>query len=303
MLNDISAVLKTADRREDGPRFSILIPTWNNLAYLRLCLESLRKNSRFSHQIIAVVNEGADGSLDWVRARPDVDYVHARRNLGVCLALNAARRLIQTDYVLYANDDMYFLPDWDAALWEEVVNIGHRAFMLSGTMIEPGGSNPSAVNADYGSDPASFREKELLADGRRLARADWSGATWPPVLVHLDCWDLVGGLSLEFSPGLYSDPDLSRKLWQIGVRTFIGKGRSLVYHFGRRSTGRIKRNDGRRTFLLKWGLSSRVFSTLYLRHGQAAAAALPEGPELSPAQKLGQWLRRVAAVLKSRRDI
>ncbi len=31
-------------------------------------------------------------------------------------------------------------------------------------------------------------------------------------------------MSEEFSPGMYSDPDLSMKLWQEGVRYFKGIG-------------------------------------------------------------------------------
>ena len=32
--------------------FSILIPTWNNLELLKLCVHSIRENSGYSHQII-----------------------------------------------------------------------------------------------------------------------------------------------------------------------------------------------------------------------------------------------------------
>ena len=47
--------------------FSILIPTFNNLDYLKICIESLRKNSNFDHQIIVHVNEGSDGTLEYVK--------------------------------------------------------------------------------------------------------------------------------------------------------------------------------------------------------------------------------------------
>ena len=31
--------------------FSILIPTFNNLKYLEICIKSLKKNSKFDHEI------------------------------------------------------------------------------------------------------------------------------------------------------------------------------------------------------------------------------------------------------------
>lgn len=50
-----------------SPIFSILIPSWNNLPYLKCCVESIRKNSTFQHEIVVHVNEGRDGTLEWVR--------------------------------------------------------------------------------------------------------------------------------------------------------------------------------------------------------------------------------------------
>ena len=35
---------------------SILIPSFNNLEYLKLCINSINKNSKYKHQIIVHVN-------------------------------------------------------------------------------------------------------------------------------------------------------------------------------------------------------------------------------------------------------
>ena len=47
--------------------FSILIPTYNNLEYLKTCINSIKKNSKFNHQIIVHVNEGSDGTLEFIK--------------------------------------------------------------------------------------------------------------------------------------------------------------------------------------------------------------------------------------------
>ena len=46
---------------------SILIPTYNNLNYLKLCLKSLVKNSNFEHEILFHINDGSDGTLNFIR--------------------------------------------------------------------------------------------------------------------------------------------------------------------------------------------------------------------------------------------
>jgi GT2 family glycosyltransferase len=260
-------------------RFTVVVPSWNNLPYLRLCVESIRRNSAVPHQVVVHVNDGSDGTLDWVREQ-GLDFTHSDTNAGVCFAVNAAVALGTTDLVLYMNDDMYACPGWDVALLEAVERIGHARYMLSGTMIEPGGKTPgSIVPHDYGGDPASFREQDLLRDLPSLVRADWSGATSPPTLVHRSMWDLVGGYSVEFHPGMGSDPDLSMKLWLAGVREFRGVGASRVYHFRHRTVGRdIVLNDGGERFALKYGLPISYFLWDQLRWGQDDAGPLPVPP-------------------------
>lgn len=278
--------------------FSIVIPSWNNLDYLKLCVASIRKNSSFKHQIIIVLNEATDGSLEWTEAQKDLDFVHAKENIGICFGLNSTRSLIDTQYVLYANDDMYFLPEWDRYLKEEIDTIGHSSFMLSATMIEPFDTgNPSVIVSDYGTAIENFEEDQILKEFSGHKKADWSGSTWPPNLMHIDLWDLVGGMSIEFHPGMYSDPDLSRKCYDAGVRYFKGIGKSRVYHFGSKSTGRVKKNKGSHTFLLKWGLSSRIFTERVLFRGNSFKV-LPEKSNILTSSNFIQKLKSILSVLK-----
>lgn len=277
-------------------KYTILIPTWNNMEFLKLCIRSIQKNSQFSHQIIVIVNEGKDGSLEWVDSQQDIDYTYSHKNIGICYGLNSARSLIKTNYIVYANDDMYFLPDWDLEFHNEIEKIGHQNFMLSGTMIEPDNTgNPCVIVANYGRSVSDFKEEKLLCEFNTYIKADWNGSTWPPNIVPLALWDLVGGMSIEFSPGFYSDPDLSMKLWQIGVRHFKGLGKSRVYHFGSKSTNRIRINNGKKIFLKKWGISSNFFTTKYLKRG--GDFSLLSNPQITKWESFVNKLKRIKSVL------
>ncbi len=284
-LNAIKKVHRTTGDAEKHV-FSLLIPSWNNLEYLKLCVRSIRQNSAHRHQIILLINEGKDGSLSWAGEQNDIDYVYAPENLGICYGLNACRSLVHTEYMVYINDDMYMLPGWDEALLKEVKSLDHRDFMLSSTMIEPFDiKNSCGLVKNFGDRLENFEEQRLLETFRTLEKPDWSGSTWPPVLVPTRLWDLVGGMSAEFSPGMYSDPDLSMKLWQAGVRYFKGLGNSRVYHFGSKSTKRVKRNRGRNMFLKKYGITSRYFVKHFLKRGEPFSGPLPE-PSIPLQDKL-----------------
>jgi glycosyltransferase involved in cell wall biosynthesis len=290
MIEDIRKVQKTP---KPHYHFSVLVPTWNNLEFLKVCLNSISKNSRLDIQVIVIVNEGRDGTEKWLETQDSVDYVLSKTNIGICYGLNSTRSLIKSDYVVYVNDDMYLLPGWDVELWNEIGRIQSKSFMLSCTMIEPTDTgNPCVIVRNYGQDIQSFREKDLLEEFKGLSVPDWSGSTWPPNVVHIDAWDLVGGLSVEFSPGMYSDPDFSKKLFDAGVRFFKGKGNSLVYHFGSRSTRRVKKNKGRSMFLLKWGFSSKTFTRSYLRIGKPFAGEISQ-PESDWKTSLVNRLKRM----------
>ena len=44
------------------------MPSWNNLNYLKLCLDSISKNSKYKHDINVHLNEGNDGSLEFLKS-------------------------------------------------------------------------------------------------------------------------------------------------------------------------------------------------------------------------------------------
>lgn len=266
-------------------QFSILIPTWNNLEFLKCCVNSIRKNSAEQHEILVYVNEGADGSAEWCEEE-NLKFIHSDKNVGVCTALNSLFDLATKDIICYVNDDMYLCPDWDEPLIREIESLGHEKFYLSATMIEPEDTGNKCVLApfEFGRNPSEFKEDELKTALPKMEKQDWSGSTWPPNLMHRKTWNAIGGYGEEFSPGLYSDPDVSMKLWQNGVRVFKGLGESRAYHFMSKSTGRVKMNDGKKTFLKKWGVSSSWFVKNVLKQGQVYSGQLPE-KDISPNLK------------------
>ena len=284
---------------EKDIRFSILIPSWNNLPHLELLIGSIRKNSRYNHQIVIHVNEGTDGTTDWVK-KQNLSFSHSKNNVGVCYAFNAAASLAESDLLLLVDDDNYLLPDWDHYLLEEAQKFGHPYFTLSGTKIEPMKTfNPCVIAPhDFGHTPEDFDEERLLKEYAGLPHADWNGSSWYPLLVHRKMWDLVGGLSVEFTPGMYSDPDFMMKLWHAGVRIFKGLEKSRSYHFISKSVRRVRKNNGRRQFLKKWGMSNSTFRTEYLRMGNPWEGPLEE-PKLSAGLRIKRIKERAKLLFSS----
>jgi glycosyltransferase involved in cell wall biosynthesis len=241
--------------------FSVIIPTFNNIDYLKLCIKSLKINSAYEHELIFHINEGTDGTLEYLK-KSKYKFSYSKINTGVCVAFNEAVKLAKSEYVVLGHDDMYFCPGWDTTFVNELKKIREKNFFLSGTMVQ-------AVNSDLvldcGKTNKEFNEDKLLSELPKIAHSDFQGTHWQPSLIPIDTWNKVKGFSEEFSPGLGSDPDFNYKLWNIGTRLFKGLGNCRVYHFSSISLRKKSWNNGAKTFLLKWGISIKFFRKHYLR--------------------------------------
>ena len=99
--------------------FSIIIPTFNNIEYLKLCIESIYKNSYYNHQIIVHINEGTDGTINYVKEKK-LTFSYSKINEGVCVAFNNCARKANSEYIVLGHDDMYFCPKWDTSFEREI---------------------------------------------------------------------------------------------------------------------------------------------------------------------------------------
>ena len=248
--------------------FSIVIPTLNNINYLKLCINSIKNNSNFNHELIIHVNQGTDGTIEFLK-KEKIKYSYTKYNAGICEGVNLASKLSTTNYILYAHDDFYFCPGWDDALVNELKNLKNNLFYFSGTMIHNG-----QVEFDCGNSLEDFNEIKLLNEYKNIKFNDFQGSTWAPHLIHKDLWNKIGGFSEEYFPGTGSDPDLNMKLWKEGVRIFKGLQSCKVYHFGSIVTRQRERkfntitesgSKGSKIFLLKWGISIKFFKKYFLK--------------------------------------
>jgi glycosyltransferase involved in cell wall biosynthesis len=242
---------------------SIICPTFNNLNYLRLFIKSIKENSFFNHELIFHINDGSDGSLNFIRSEK-IKYTHSNDNIGLCSAVNNAFTKSTKQYILYAHDDMYFCKNWDKFLEKEVNLYKDNLFYLSGTNVS---YKDGLINYDCGNSHENFDIKKFNDFCINDKSKSLQGSHWAPHLIPRDLWIKIGGFSEEFNPGDGSDPDLCCKLWFHGnVRIFKCVSLFKVYHFGSVTIrkNKLKKNNGTKLFLLKWRFNPRFFRKYYL---------------------------------------
>ena len=250
--------------------YSIIIPTLNNKEYLKICIESLIKNSKFKNQIIVHVNIGSDNTIKYLNSKK-ISYTFSKKNIGLCSAVNLAAKKSKHDYIVYSHDDFYFCPDWDKALFDEIKEIGHKKFYLSSTQVNTFGIKYFNCGKNFN----NFNKQKLLKNLTKIKFPDIQGSTWAPHVVHRKFWIKCAGFSEEFFPGAGSDPDFVYKLWLLGIRIFKMLGSSKVYHFESKTLrdskkfkffkGQVTGSESSKLFLLKWGISTKFLKKHYLR--------------------------------------
>ena len=250
--------------------FSILIPTYKNLDYLELTINSLKKNSTYDHEII-VHNNSNDHKTEIFLKKNSILFTSSQENIGLCSAVNAAYKKSTKDLIVYAHDDMYFLPKWDFYILDEIKKKKDNFYYFSSTQL---GRNVASKNEkinhifyDAGDNIYNFNEQKLLREFETLKFYDLQGSHWAPHVVHRKIWDRAGGFSEEFNPGDGSDPDFCMKLWNEKTRVFKAISKFKVYHFNSKTTrnSKVILNNGTKTFLFKYGFNPRFFRKHYLR--------------------------------------
>ena len=243
--------------------FSIIVPTFNNIKYLKFFLNSIKENSNFNHEIILHINDGSDGTLEYA-IKNSLKHTFSKTNIGLCSSMNRAYSLTTTDHILYAHDDMYFCKDWDIYLADEIKKQDNNLYYLTGTNVS---TRHGLINFHCGNTIDDFDKNKFNFFCFADKTPDFQSSHWAPHLINRELWDRIGGFSEEFNPGDGSDPDICMKLWKQNVRIFKGVSKFKVYHFNSITTRKknFKLNDGTKQFLIKYGITPRFFRKYYLK--------------------------------------
>jgi glycosyltransferase involved in cell wall biosynthesis len=273
--------------------FSIIIPTLNNLKYLKLTISSIKKTSKLNNEILVHVSQDSNNDTREFLTKENIKHTFTAENVGLCSAINIITKKASKSYLIYTHDDMYFCPNWEQPLVKEINNINDNNFYISGSMIEP---NSGHIKFNCGETIEQFDEEKLLENLDELNINDHQGSHFAPHCIHKEIWNKVGGFSEEFNPGIGSDPDFNMKLWNTGIRIFKGLNAFKVYHFGSLTTRKnknVKQNRGDITFLKKWGITISFFKKYYLK-----SKTVYKGPLDNPKKSLIFFLELLKCKIK-----
>ena len=215
---------------------SFIIPSRNNLSYLKMCYNSIRKNAGYRHEICFADDASSDGTWEWLEEISEKDnLVKIYRNVGpereglTILYDFLVENVATTDRLFFFHSDMYLMPD--AA--EEIDKYLKDGIVVSLTRVEPP-LHPSGVEKiteDFGVEPEELKELEMLNWYEKFYNPpqETTEGVFAPWAITRNDFNSVGGHDKLFRPQSKEDSDIFNRLQLNGVK-FVQTWRGLVYH-------------------------------------------------------------------------
>jgi len=252
---------------------SFIIPSRNNLKYLKWCYAAIRKNQAIQHEICIADDASNDGTWDWVKSIKQTDpNITAIRNtsgtrLGHTILYDELIKRATNDVVMIWHADMYFCPGADV----EIDKLINPKTIVSLTRIEPPlhPTGPEKILQDFGTEPENFDEEGCLNLVAKLAKDNYSPTCgiFAPWAVYKQDFLGMGGHDPLFAPQSKEDSDAFQRFYLQGVK-FVQTWKGFCYHLtcrgsrfnplittpGKNSTEWENQNyKAGREFIRKWG--------------------------------------------------
>ena len=267
---------------------SFIIPSRNNLKYLKQAYESIRKNSSVEHEICIADDFSDDGTMEqvlvWMKRDKNIKFHrnHGPTRLGHTILYDTLINDYAThDVVMIFHADMYLCPKSDEAIDKHL----EPGKVVSLTRIEPPlhPDGPEKVLEDFGIEPEEFDEEALLKKvttlqlmhGTDYNFAKFTEGIFAPWAIYKKDFQSIGGHDPLYAPQSKEDSDIFNRFVLAGYE-LIQTWEGFVYHMtcrgsrfkdgalrnpagqvfmkGRESSEWLEQNlRSTRNFIRKWG--------------------------------------------------
>jgi len=241
---------------------SIVIVTFNNLVYTKLCLESLLAHTDYpGYEIIVVDNGSTDGTADYLRQLVQ-QYTHIRLilneyNRGFACANNQGLAIANGRMLTLLNNDTIVPRGWLKRLSDHLED---PTVGLIGPVTNRAG-NEAQIEVPYGTYGEFLQFTREYSPGCECSLFDVRTLAMFCVAMRRDVYQSIGQLDEQFEVGMFEDDDYAIRVRAAGYRVVYAQN-VFVHHFGQASIGKLAITGeygklfqaNRQRFEKKWGI-------------------------------------------------
>lgn len=235
------------------------ISTYNNLEYLKIAVDSVRKNSYYKDSPFIIHAENCnDGTDEWLKENSEkynLKYYIDKNDvpLGIGGGMNFCADRVETKYIMFLHSDFYVTTNWDKALLDVFDKYPNDKMWVCSHRVEPNmfgniNSRPGTLilpKETFGAYWNDFKHQEFNEWGKEfVALNDFKIPKGEGVsgLIRKKDWDEIGGNDPLFAPASWEDMDLFLRMLNKNYK-FVLTSKSLVWHFGARGSHRLEENN------------------------------------------------------------
>lgn len=251
-------------------KITFVIPSRNNLEFLRLAYESLRE-LKTKHEILVLNDASTDGTKEWIDSLGDEDLiVHHNpgpERIGIVGMFDKGIEMSNNDIICAYHADMVAAPNLDKNLLKHL----KPGTVVTATRVEPPlhPPGPEKITINFGMEVETFDKGnwEMFCNDAIKSNKVTEGIFAPWCMYKKDFF-AIGGHDNLFAPQSKEDSDLFNRMLLAGYN-FIQPWNALVYHFTSRGSRFNKHSGGAagknsnewlhtttknmRNFIRKWG--------------------------------------------------
>ena len=264
-------------------KITFVLPSRNNLEFLQLAYNSIRKlgveyhegvaMTQDFHDILILDDASVDGTQEWIKSLNDPNlityYNPGPERIGIVGMFDKGIEMARTEIIFAFHADMVAGPDLDTNILKHL----KPGVVVSATRIEPPlhPPGPEKVTEDFGVEADQFKKDEFITYCRKLSTLNkdkFTEGIFAPWCMYKSDYLAIGGHDELFAPQSKEDSDLFNRFVLNGYKV-IQSWDGLVYHFTSRGsrfnkhagggTGKNSEewlyttNKNARNFIRKWG--------------------------------------------------
>ncbi|PRY81483.1 glycosyl transferase family 2 [Marivita geojedonensis] len=157
-------------------QFSVIVPTYNRLSYLKHCLESIAAQTCAPFEIIVVDDGSTDGTVEWLQnTHPEIRAIR-QQNAGPGAARNRGAAEASGDYLAFLDSDDLW-PPWALSTYRDLLKRYDRPSLLFARYrdfaeLPDFGLLEAATAEVYANFAASHKVAAFAGGGMMVARRD-----------------------------------------------------------------------------------------------------------------------------------
>lgn len=265
---------------------SIVILGFNQVAYTKKCIESIRKYTRQKYELILVDNGSKDGTEEYFRSIAGAKVIHNPVNLGVAKGWNQGMRLAEGDFILILNNDIIVGPDWlenmvRLAETDPTIGlVGPRSNYIAGPQIVP--DVPYKAESEIQGFISKWQAEHAMS------AAEFGFIKGFCHLIPRRVFAKVGFYDERFGKGNFEDDDYCMRVHCHGFRALMAND-SFIHHYGSVSFNQESVDwqalmiENQKKYQEKWSKGPSAMHDTLIYDAQPAVPAAPAAAPVSKA--------------------